>query len=73
MKVTKRQLKRIIKEEKRRLLAEQRRRPTPEDVDEAVLGIFYVDGRVDITDVFEVLRSEGYSEEEIDAAYQQRM
>ena len=73
MKITKRQLKRIIKEEKHKLLAEQRSRLTPEDVDEAVLGIFYVDGRADITDVFEVLRSEGYSDEEIDVAYQQRV
>ena len=73
MKITKRQLRRIIKEEKHKLLAEQSSRLTPEDIDEAVLGIFFVDGRADVTDVFDMLRSEGYSDEEIDTAYQRRV
>jgi hypothetical protein len=72
MKITKRQLKRIIKEEKRRLLAEQPNRLTPEDLDEAVLGIFYVDGSAVLGDVFDALRNEGYSNDEIDAAYRKR-
>ena len=66
MKVTKRQLRRIIKEEKKRLLTEA---AVPKaELEAAVLQIFYADGAVGATDVYDRLRMDGYTDEEISAA-----
>jgi hypothetical protein len=66
MKITKRQLKRIIKEEKKRLLAEG---AVPKaELEAAVLQIFYESGTVGATDVYDRLRMDGYTDEEISIA-----
>ena len=68
MKITKRQLRRIIKEEKVRMLSEQADPEIMEALSAAVLEIFYADGQVTTVDVFDRLRMDGYTDEEIDAA-----
>ena len=79
MKITKRQLKRIIREEKVRLLSEAPRTPTSEftggtravpqdELEEAIVQIFYADGQVTTADVFDRLRMDGYTDEDINAA-----
>ncbi len=71
MKITKRQLRRIIREEKNRLLSEQ---PSAEattitaDLESAILEIFFEDGQVTTADVFDRLRMDGHSDEDIDWA-----
>lgn len=66
MKITKRQLRRIVKEEKRRLISEAA--PPQGALEEVILEIFYEDGQVTVTDVFDRLRMYGHTDEEIDAA-----
>jgi hypothetical protein len=66
MKITKRQLRRIVKEEKRRLISEA---ALPQGaLEEVILEIFYDDGQVTTADVFDRLRMYGHTDEEIDAA-----
>ena len=68
MKITKRQLKRIIKEEKRRMLSEA---VVPkEQLEDAILNIFYVEGAVASADVYDRLRMDGYTDEEISGGIQ---
>lgn len=66
MRITKRQLRRIIKEEKRRLLSETI--VSPEVLEVAILEIFYADGRVLTSDVFDRLRMDGYTDEDVSNA-----
>jgi hypothetical protein len=66
MRITKRQLKRIIKEEKRRLLSESI--VSPEALESAILEIFYADGGVTSADVFDRLRMDGHTDEAISDA-----
>ena len=66
MKITKRQLRRIIKEEKKRLLAEAA--VPKEELEAAVLQVFYAEGAVASADVFDRLRMDGYTDEDISAA-----
>jgi hypothetical protein len=72
MKITKRQLRRIIKEEKNRLLSEQPSRvqaaAITADLESAILQIFFEDGQVSTADVFDRLRMDGHSDEDIDWA-----
>ena len=70
MKITKRQLKRIIKEEKRRLLSEASIAIPQEEVDHAVLQIFHSDGQVMMVDVYDRLRMDGYTDEDIDRVFE---
>ena len=71
MKIRKSQLRQIIKEDKNRLLSEQ---PSPEattitaDLESAILQIFFEDGQVSTADVFDRLRMDGHSDEDIDWA-----
>ena len=70
MKITKRQLKRIIKEEKRRMLSEA---VVPkEQLEDAILNIFYVEGAVTSVDVYDRLRMDGYTDEEISGGISNR-
>jgi hypothetical protein len=70
MKITKRQLKRIIKEEKRRMLSEA---VVPkEQLEDAILNIFYVEGAVASADVYDRLRMDGYTDEEISGGISNR-
>jgi hypothetical protein len=66
IKITKRQLRRVIKEEKKRLLTEAA--VPKEELEAAVLQIFYADGAVGVTDVYDRLRMDGYTDEDISAA-----
>ena len=79
MKITKRQLRRIIREEKVRLLSEASDTPTsrftggmravPQDeLEEAIVQIFFADGRVTSADVFDRLRMDGYTDEDVSNA-----
>ena len=70
MKITKRQLRRIIKEEKRRLLSEASVAIPQEEVDRAVLQIFHSDGQVTMADVYDRLRMDGYTDEDIDRVFE---
>ena len=66
MRITKRQLRRIIREEKNRLLTEA---AVPKaELEAAVLQIFYADGAVGATDVYDRLRMDGYTDEDISVA-----
>ncbi len=70
MKITKRQLRRIIREEKRRLLSEA---VVPkEQLEDAILNIFYVEGAVASADVYDRLRMDGYTDEEISGGISNR-
>ena len=76
MRVSKRQLKRIIKEAMPphdvidAMTSISMESPADQDprVDQAVLGVFYATGRVSVQDVFDRLRMEGMNDEEIDEA-----
>ena len=73
MKITKRQLRRIIREEKNRLLSEQPSRDSTAaaaaaDLESAILEIFFEDGQVTTADVFDRMRMGGHSDEDIDWA-----
>ena len=71
MRITKRQLRRIIREEKNRLLSEQPSAgayPVLHDLESAILEIFFEDGQVTTADVFDRLRMDGHSDEDIDWA-----
>ena len=74
MKITKRQLKRIIKEEKQRLnefggpLERDVGGVPQEDLEDAIVQVFFADGRVTTAAVFDRLRMDGYSDEDIDVA-----
>ena len=57
MKITRRQLRRIIREDTTK---------TPQ-LERAVLDIFYAEGRVTMADVFDRLRMEGLTDFDIDA------
>tara|TARA_Y100000034_G_scaffold20080_1_gene22833 strand:+ start:351 stop:590 length:240 start_codon:yes stop_codon:yes gene_type:complete len=70
MKITKRQLRRIIREEKRRLLSEASIAIPQEEVDRAVLQIFHSDGQVTMVDVYDRLRMDGYTDEDIDRVFE---
>ena len=70
MRITKRQLKRIIKEEKRCLLSEASIAIPQEEVDRAVLQIFHSDGQVMMVDVYDRLRMDGYTDEDIDRVFE---
>ena len=70
MNITKRQLRRIIKEEKRRLLSEASIAIPQEEVDHAVLQIFHSDGQVMMVDVYDRLRMDGYTDEDIDRVFE---
>ena len=74
MRITKKQLKRIIKEEKARLAEwdEGRRERVAsvsgvpqEEVEAAILELFFMSGEVRTSDVHEFLRSNGYSQDDI--------
>tara|TARA_Y100000310_G_scaffold301431_1_gene337935 strand:+ start:454 stop:708 length:255 start_codon:yes stop_codon:yes gene_type:complete len=76
MRITKRQLKRIIKEEKARLaewVPDEGRRERvasvsgvpQEEVEAAILELFFMSGEVRTSDVHEFLRSNGYSQDDI--------
>ena len=70
VRLTKRQLKRIIKEEKRRMLSEA---VVPkEQLEDAILNIFYVEGAVTSVDVYDRLRMDGYTDEEISGGISNR-
>ena len=72
MRITKKNLRRIIKEEKRRLLSEQGP-PVgdpvpPEELEAAVLEVFFAEGQVTTADIFDRMRMDGYSDLSIDTA-----
>ena len=64
MKITKRQLGRIIKEERRKL-HEVQDDEMASVVSDAILELFFADGEVRTTDVHDYLRTSGYGEEDI--------
>ena len=72
VKITKRQLKRIIREEKHRLnefggpLERDVGGVPQEELEDAIVQVFFADGRVTTADVFDRLRMDGYSDEDID-------
>ena len=74
MKITKRQLRKIIREEKHRLLPEAGMPPlTGEsnviaDLESAVLHMFFATGQVTTADVFDRLRMDGHSDKDINWA-----
>ena len=70
MKIARRQLRRIIREEKRRLLSEASIAIPQEEVDRAVLQIFHSDGQVTMVDVYDRLRMDGYTDEDIDRVFE---
>ena len=70
MRISKRQLRRIIKEEKRCLLSEASIAIPQEEVDHAVLQIFHSDGQVMMVDVYDRLRMDGYTDEDIDRVFE---
>ena len=65
MKITKRQLRRIIKEEKAKL-HEVQDTESMEMVKDAILELFVMNGEVRTTDVFEHLRQMGFDDLDID-------
>jgi len=70
VRLTKRQLQKIIKEEKKRLLSEA---VVPkEQLEDAILNIFYVEGAVASADVYDRLRMDGYTDEEISGGISNR-
>ena len=74
MKITKRQQKRIIREEKQRLnefggpLERDVGGVPQEELEDAIVQVFFADGRVTTADVFDRLRMDGYSDEDIDVS-----
>ena len=71
MKITKRQLRRIIKEERQKLYEALPPMDPAEElfgmVKDAVLELFVMNGEVRTADVFDNLRMNGLSDDEIDA------
>ena len=65
MKITKRQLERIIKEERRKL-HEVQDDEMVSVVRDTILELFFADGEVRTTDVRDYLGMNGYGEEDID-------
>ena len=65
MKITKRQLERIIKEERRKL-HEVQDDEMVSVVRDTILELFFADGEVRTTDVHDYLGMNGYGEEDID-------
>jgi len=70
MRITKRQLRRIIKEEKARLLSEGglAGHLPQQELEAAIVQIFYAEGTVASADVYDRLRMDGYTDEDISAA-----
>lgn len=66
MKITKRQLGRIIKEERRKL-HEVQDDEMASVVSDAILELFFTDGEVRTADVYDYLRTSGYGEEDINS------
>ena len=65
MKISKRQLKRIIKEEKRKLHEVQDSEIT-EVIKDSILELFVMNGEVRTQDVYDQLKSYGYDNTDID-------
>jgi hypothetical protein len=74
MKITKRQIRRIIKEERHRLLSEAGKPPLTgesnviSDLESTVLQMFFATGQVTTADVFDRLRMDGHSDKDINWA-----
>ena len=65
MKLTKSRLRQIIREEKSSINEAEGAVPNRQEIEDAVLQVWWSEGSVDLVDVFDFLKMVGWSEEQI--------